>query len=154
VLTVNVEVPPDNGLNEQVGAGVPPPVMLLQARLTVPEKPLVGVIVIVEVAEPPGETVAGESAVAVIVKPAPPPLPTISVTGVVLVCPPPVPLTVTCDVPVGVLAVVVILRVAFVLEPSVTDAGENAQVAPAGSPAEQVRLTVPVKPDSGAIVSA
>jgi len=69
VLTVNVEVPLDIAPNEQVGAGLPPPVMLLHDRLTLPLKPLVGVMVIVEVADPPAETVAGDSADAVMVKP-------------------------------------------------------------------------------------
>ena len=69
VLTVRVELPLVTGLNEQVGAGVPPPVMEGQLRVTLPLKPFTGVMVIVEVADPPGETVAGESAVAANVKP-------------------------------------------------------------------------------------
>ena len=56
------------GLNEHVGAGVPPPVMLLQTKLTVPLKPLVGTMVIVEVADPPAETEADERAEAATVK--------------------------------------------------------------------------------------
>jgi len=40
-----------------------------QLRATVPVKPFVLVMVKVEVADPPGETVAGESGVDVIVKP-------------------------------------------------------------------------------------
>ena len=66
VLTVRVEVPEpvatELGLNEQVGAGVPPPVTLLQARLTLPAKPFNGAMVIVEVADPPAETLAGDNA--------------------------------------------------------------------------------------------
>jgi hypothetical protein len=69
VLTVRVELPLDTALNEQVGAGVPPPVMELQLRATLPVKPFVEVMVMVEVADAPGETVAGESAVAASVKP-------------------------------------------------------------------------------------
>jgi hypothetical protein len=42
--------------------------MLLQDRLTVPLKPFIGLMVIVEVADPPAETVAGESGEAATVK--------------------------------------------------------------------------------------
>jgi hypothetical protein len=70
MVSVGVPEPFDTelGLNEHVGAGIPPPVMLLQAKLTVPLKPLVGAMVIVEVADPPAETEAGERAEAAIVK--------------------------------------------------------------------------------------
>jgi len=65
VLTVSVEVPEpfatELGLNEHAGARVTAGVMLLQDRLTVPLKPFIGVMVIVEVADTPAETVAGES---------------------------------------------------------------------------------------------
>ena len=67
-MTVRVELPLVTALNEQVGAGVPPPVMA-QLKATLPAKPFVSVMVMVEVADPPGETVAGESAVAASVKP-------------------------------------------------------------------------------------
>ena len=56
------------GLKEHVGAGVPPPVMLLQLRLTVPLKPFIAEIVIVEVADAPAVTDDGESGVAERVK--------------------------------------------------------------------------------------
>ena len=69
---VSVDVPElfatELGLNEHVGAGVPPPVMPLQAKLTVPLKPLVGVTVIAEVADPPADTEAGKRAEAAVVK--------------------------------------------------------------------------------------
>jgi hypothetical protein len=71
VLTVSVEVPEafatELGLNEHVGAGVPPPLML-QARLTLPLKPFIGAMVLVEVADPPAETLAGDSAEVEILK--------------------------------------------------------------------------------------
>ena len=70
VDTVSVEVPADvplfvtdDGLNLQVGAGVPP-VMLLQESATVPVYPSTGVTVIVEVAVFPTTTEAGLNAVA------------------------------------------------------------------------------------------
>ena len=72
VLTVSVDVPEppatELGLNEQVGARVPAGVMALQVRPIAPVKPLVGAMVIVEVADPPAETEAGERAEAAIVK--------------------------------------------------------------------------------------
>jgi hypothetical protein len=72
VLTFSVEVPEpfatELGLNEHAGARVTAGVMLLQDRLTVALKPFIGVMVIVEVADPPAETVAGESGEAATVK--------------------------------------------------------------------------------------
>ena len=71
VLTVSVEGPEppgtEAGLNEQVGARVAVGATL-QVKLTAPVKPLVGAMVIVEVADPPAETDAGERAAAAIVK--------------------------------------------------------------------------------------
>ena len=71
VLTVSVEVPEpfatELGLSEHAGARVTAGVML-QDRLTVPLKPFIGVMVIVEVADPPAETVAGDSGEAATVK--------------------------------------------------------------------------------------
>jgi hypothetical protein len=65
VLTVSAEAPEpfanELGLNEHTGARATAGVMLLQDRLAVPLKRFMGVIVIVEVADPPAETVAGES---------------------------------------------------------------------------------------------
>jgi len=52
----------DAGLKEQLGAGVPPPVMV-QERLTLPVYPLAGVTVMVEVDVPPALTDPGFSAV-------------------------------------------------------------------------------------------
>jgi len=72
VLTVSVEAPEpfatELGLKEHAGARVTAGVTLLQDRLTVPLKPFIGVMVIVEVADPPAETVAGESGEAATVK--------------------------------------------------------------------------------------
>jgi hypothetical protein len=72
VLTVSVEVPEpfatELGLKEHAGARVTAGAMLLQDRLTVPLKRFIGVMVIVEVADPPAETVAGESGEAATVK--------------------------------------------------------------------------------------
>jgi len=71
VLIVSVEVPEllatEVGDNAHVGAGVPPPVTT-QVSVTVPVKPAVEPTVIVEVADPPAATEAGESAPAEIVK--------------------------------------------------------------------------------------
>jgi len=70
VDTVSVEVPgevplivTDDGLNPQVGSGVPP-VTLLQENVMVPEYPFAGVTVMVDEAVPPVITEAGLSAVA------------------------------------------------------------------------------------------
>jgi len=68
VLTVSVEVPAplgrEAGLNEHVGGAVvaaePLRVMLLQESVTAWLNPPVAVTVMVEVADPPGETDAGE----------------------------------------------------------------------------------------------
>jgi hypothetical protein len=71
VLMVNVEVPEppvtEVGTSVQVGAGLTTGAML-HVRFTVSVKPLNGAIVIVEVADPPAVTAAGESAVAVMAK--------------------------------------------------------------------------------------
>lgn len=72
VLTVNAEVPEplaiELGTNTHVGAGLTTGLTLLQDRLPVPLKPLSGATVIVEVADAPAGTVAGESGDAAIVK--------------------------------------------------------------------------------------
>jgi len=72
VLTVRVEVPEppgtELGLNEHAGARVTVGVMLLQDKLTVPVKPFSRAMVIVEVADAPFATVAGESGVAATLK--------------------------------------------------------------------------------------
>ncbi len=71
VVTVKVEVTAVvplietvPGLKEQVGAGVPP-VILLQEGVMLPVYPLAGVKVMVDVAVLPAVTVAGFSALAV-----------------------------------------------------------------------------------------
>jgi hypothetical protein len=70
VDTVKVEVPADvplivtdDGLNPQVGSGVPP-VTLLQENVIVPEYPFAGVTVIVDVDVLPVTTELGLNAVA------------------------------------------------------------------------------------------
>jgi hypothetical protein len=70
VDTVSVEVPAevpliatDDGLNPQVGSGLPP-VTLLQENVTVPVYPFAGVTVIVDVDVLPVTTEAGLNAVA------------------------------------------------------------------------------------------
>jgi hypothetical protein len=71
VLTVRVEVPEpvtEGGTNAHTAAGVTTGVMLLQDRFTVPLKPFNGAMVIVEVADTPVATVAGDSVVAERVK--------------------------------------------------------------------------------------
>lgn len=71
VLTVIVEVPEppatEAGLIEHVGTRVTVGATL-HVKFTAPAKPLVGEMVIVEVADPPAETVAGERAAGVITK--------------------------------------------------------------------------------------
>jgi hypothetical protein len=152
VLMVSVEVPEPGTeveLNEHVGAGVPPPVMLLQARLTLPLKLATGVMVMVEVADPPAETVAGESAVAVIAKSGVVLACTTRLTEVVWLVDPEVPVMVTVDVPPGVAAVVEMVRVEVAgAEPGVTDGGLNEHVAPFGRPAEHDSETALLKPFS------
>jgi hypothetical protein len=72
VLTVNTEVPDpfgtEFGLNEHVGARVAAGVILVQVRLTVPLNPFTAATVMVDVAEPPAEIVAGERGDAASVK--------------------------------------------------------------------------------------
>jgi hypothetical protein len=72
VETVRVAVPEpfvtELGLNEQEGNGVTEGAIVLQDRFTIPLKPFIGMTVIVEVAEVPAETVAGERVEAAIVK--------------------------------------------------------------------------------------
>ena len=139
VLTVRVELPLVTVLNEQVGAGVPPPVME-QLKATLPVKPFTGVMVMVEVADAPGETAAGESAVAAVVKPGAVFAVTVKVTVAVWLGAG-VPVIVTVESPAGVLPVVEIVRVTAVDEPGVTGLGLNEQAAPVGRP-EQESVTL------------
>ena len=150
VLTVSVEEPPDMALNEQVGAGLPPPVMLLQLRLTLLAlKPFTEVMVIVEVADPPGETDAGENALACMEKPGAVLACTTRLTEVVLLVAPEVPVMVTVEVPPGVATVVEMVRVEVAgAAPGVTEAGLNEQLVPAGKPAEHDSETAALKPFS------
>lgn len=71
MLTVNVDVPEplgiEGGTNAHVGGEVTTGVMLLHDRFTGPANPLRAVMVIVEVADPPAATEAGEKADAAIV---------------------------------------------------------------------------------------
>jgi hypothetical protein len=147
-LTVSVEVPvafgSDAALKAQVGAGVAAPVTL-QARVTVPVNPPVGAIVIVDVADAPALTVAGVSAEGVMVNPAEAAAVTVRLTVVECVTAPEVPVIVKLEIAIGVAAVVAIVSVDV---PVVSEAGLNAQVAPAGKPV-QVRATVPVNPFVG-----
>ncbi len=154
VLTVTTEVPVplgiEAGLREHVGgrdtAGV-----MLHVRFTVLLKPFTGATVIVDVADPPAETVAGVSAEAAMVK---------SATGaavsvklmVVLWFAEPAPATVTMYAPVGVVAEVLIVSVE-VPEPPEMDAGTKAHVGAGVTTGVMLlhdRFTVPVKPLSGA----
>ena len=72
VETVSVAVPEplatELGSNEQEGRGVTEGAIALQDRLTVPLKPFIGAIVIVEAADPPAANETGQSVEAVIVK--------------------------------------------------------------------------------------
>jgi hypothetical protein len=146
VLTVSIEVPEAFGtgfkLKAQVGAGLPPPVTL-QVSATAPVKPPVGATVIVEVADAPAETVAGDSAGAAIVKLGDD---TVRLTEVLWLVAPEVPVTVTLEVPAGVFEFVLIVRVT--VPEVVTELwGENAQLAPTGRlAARQLKVTVPVNP--------
>ena len=57
------------------------------------------------------------------------------------------PITVTLEVPTGVVAEVAIVSVEVAgAEPGITDGGTNEQVTPDGRPAEHVSVTGPLKP--------
>jgi len=145
VLIVSTEVPElfatEAGAKAQVGAGVPPPATP-QARVTVPVKPAVGAMVIVEVDDAPATTVAEESAPAAIVKSGVGGALTVRLTDVAWLRLPEVPVTVMLELAIGVAAEVVTVRVEV---PDASEGGTNAQVAPAGRPL-QARATVPVNP--------
>ena len=137
------------GMNAHVGAGVTTGVMPLQDRFTVPLKPLSGAMVIVEVADPPAATEAGDSADAVIVKSGGGPTEfTVRLTDVLWLTNPEVPVTVTLEVPTGVAAEVLILRAEVTAAaPGVTELGTKAQLAPVGRVTEpQVSATALLKP--------
>jgi hypothetical protein len=135
------------GTNAQVAPVGRPAV---QVKVTALVNPFDGVTLTVEVAELPGATDAGASAVAVTVKLGVPAAATISETVVVCTTDPEVPVIVTVDVPTGVAAVVVMVSIEVTAPvPGVTEGGTNAQVAPAGRPAVQVKLTALVNPFDG-----
>jgi hypothetical protein len=148
VLTVTTEVPEpfatELGLSEHVGGRATTGVMP-QDRFTVLLKPFIAAIVIVDVADPPAETVVGESAAAAIVKLAA--AFTVRLTDVLWVNDPEDPVTVTLEVPAGVVAEVAIVRVEVTgAEPGVTDGGAKEQLAPDGRPAGQVNATALLNP--------
>jgi hypothetical protein len=71
VRTVSVETPEPVtvlGAKAHVGGEVTAGTMLLQDKLSVPLKPFRGLMVMVEVTDPPAATVAGQSVEAVSVK--------------------------------------------------------------------------------------
>lgn len=147
VCTVNVEVPEPlaTGFEPNVhdGAGLPPPVTV-QASVTEPVKPPLGLMVTVEVADPPAATVAGVSAGAAIVKPGDD---TVKLMDVLWTVAPEVPVTVMLEVPSGVFELVVMVSVD--VPEAVREPGEKLQAAPTGRLAcMQVRLTVPLNPFS------
>jgi hypothetical protein len=145
VLMVRVEVPEalatEVRLKPQVGPGVPPPVMLVQASETAPVNPPTGAIVITAEADPPGAIAAGVNGAAAAVKSG---AATLKLMVVLCVVAPEVPTTVTVEF-VGVDELV--LRVSVDVPDAVREFGENEQLTPAGSdPLAQVRLTVPLNP--------
>ena len=148
VLTTSEAVPPDNAPNAQAGAGVPPPVMLLQERVTVLAlKPFIPVMVIVEAADPPGATDVGVSAVADMVKLGA--ACTTKPTETVWLVDPEVPVIVTVEVPPGVAVVVEMVSMEVAgAPPGVTEVGANVQLAPVGRPAEHDSATAALKPFS------
>ena len=95
-----------------------------------------------EVTEEPAGTAALDGA-AEIVKSGVAGALTVRLTEVLWVTNPEVPVTVMLETATGVAVVVVMVRVEVPAE--LTEAGANAQVAPAGRP-EHVRFTVPLNP--------
>ena len=95
--------------------------MTVQAKVTEPVKPPLGVTVMVEVADPPAATVAGLSAGAAIAKPGDD---TVKLTEVLWTVAPDVPVTVMLEVPSGVFELV--LRVSVDVPVAVSDPGEAA----------------------------
>ena len=147
VLTVSVEVPvplvTDAGLNEQAGARVPAGATL-QVKATAAVKLFIGATVIVEVEDPPAETVAGLRAEAAIVKSGT--SVTVKPTVALWIKDPKVPITVTLEVAIGVAAVALIVRVEVAaVAPGVTTKGLKLQVEPSGRP-EQLSVTGLLKP--------
>src|ERR1700693_668405 len=149
VVTVSVAVVVAEAGSEQTGAGLAV-VVMLQVRFTVAVNPPEGTMLIVEVVEAPTATVA-EVGVAVSVKLPAAAAVTTSETVVVLTTEPEVPVMVTVDVPAGVVASVLIVRVPITgLPPGVKDKG--AHDAPLGRPV-QVTATALLKPLEGVTVT-
>jgi hypothetical protein len=152
VLTVNIGVPlPPLTVAELKlhfgGTGVAG--VTAQVRVTFELKPPEGVTVTVDVAEPPGEMVAGDKIVAVSAKDGPPPV-TVRLAVVVWTRAPEVPVIVKLKLPFAVDARVATLRGApsGPLLPDGTEIEVGEQEAPEGSP-EQVTATVPENPGCG-----
>lgn len=145
VLSVSRVVPEPPAIADcpkpHVGAGVTTGVILLHDRFTVPLKPFSGAIVIVEVADAPAATEAGESGEAAMVKSGAGS--TVKPTVVLWLKEVNVPLMVSVEIPIGVAAVVLTVSVdVAAVTPGVTGVGAKPQVAPAGSPsAAQVSAT-------------
>jgi hypothetical protein len=147
VLTVNVAAPlpaTEIGTNAHAGGGVTVGEMLLQERFTVPLKLLSAAIVIVEVADPPGMTLAGDKAEAEILKSC-----TARLSAVSWITDPEVPLTVTLEVPTGVVAEVETVRAEVTgAAPGITEGGTKEQFASVGRPTGQVSVTALLNPFS------
>jgi hypothetical protein len=153
-VTVSVEVVDpagiEAGLNAHAGAGVTVGATL-HDKVTALLKPLTGVMVIVDVDDPPAETAAGLGADAATEKSAPEAAVTFNVTGVIAwLSEPDEPVTVTVNAPAGVAAEVVTVSV-DVPEPPATELVLNehvtAGVTTGVTPHE--RFTAPVNPLSG-----
>jgi hypothetical protein len=115
---------------------------MAQVRFTVELKPPEGAIVTVDVAEPPGVMVAGDSGAAVSANDGPVPV-TVRLAIVVWTRVPEVAVIVKVELPPAV-----VVTVSGVLPCDGTETEAGAQEAPAGSP-EQVTVTVPVNPPCG-----
>jgi hypothetical protein len=148
-VTVRVPLPPLTVTELRLHAGGKAVTgVTAQLSLTVELKPPEGVIVIVDVAEPPGVTVAGVSGAADRVNDGAVAV-TVRLAVVVWTRVPEVPLIVKLMGPPTLDVVVVTLSGTLTCSPpegTVTEAGE--QLAPEGSP-EQVTITVPANPACG-----
>ena len=150
MLIVRVEVPAPFatvvGFSAHVGTGVPLPVTE-HVRPTLGAKPLDGTTVIVVVAPPPGETLAGDIGPTEMLKSCPPGITLIvSCTLVLWLRAPDVPVTTTLKIPFGVVGDVLIVRTDVPgTEPGFAVPGANAQVTPVGKlEALHARSTAPV----------
>jgi hypothetical protein len=134
------------GLSEHVAGGFTTG-LTWQVRFTVTLKPLRGAMVIVEVADPPAVTVAGEIAVLSMAKSGwAAPGVTVRPTETLWLTEPEVALTVMFEVPPGVTSEVVTVRVEVAgVGPGTRDGGTNEQFAPKGRP-EHVSVTGALTP--------